>query len=64
MLILRIVALDPVHGYRIAARLRRISNDVLHVNWKESDTGPDAKYYSFAKTGAKPLVKRELAEFE
>lgn len=31
MLILKIVALGPVHGYGISVRIRQISNDVLQV---------------------------------
>jgi PadR family transcriptional regulator PadR len=31
MLVLRIVALGPIHGYAIAQRLRQISQDVLRV---------------------------------
>jgi transcriptional regulator len=31
MLILKIVALGPVHGYGISLRIRQISNDVLQV---------------------------------
>jgi transcriptional regulator len=31
MLILKIVALGPVHGYGIAQRIRQISSDVLQV---------------------------------
>jgi transcriptional regulator len=31
MLILKIVALGPIHGYGIALRIRQISNDVLQV---------------------------------
>jgi transcriptional regulator len=31
MLILKIVALGPVHGYGIAVRIRQISKDVLQV---------------------------------
>jgi PadR family transcriptional regulator PadR len=31
MLILKIVALGPIHGYAIAQRIRQISNDVLQV---------------------------------
>lgn len=31
MLILRVVALEPLHGYGIAQRLKQISNDVLQV---------------------------------
>jgi transcriptional regulator len=31
LLILKVVALGPIHGYAIAQRLRQISNDVLQV---------------------------------
>src|SRR5258706_4204270 len=31
MLILQVVALDPIHGYGIAQRLQQISQDVLQV---------------------------------
>jgi PadR family transcriptional regulator PadR len=31
MLILKIVALEPIHGYAIAQRLQQISEDVLQV---------------------------------
>src|SRR5215467_11892657 len=31
MLILKIVALEPIHGYGIAQRIRQISKDVLQV---------------------------------
>ena len=31
VLILKIVALEPLHGYRIAQRIRQISRDVLQV---------------------------------
>src|SRR5690242_3474477 len=31
MLILKIAALGPIHGYAIAQRIRQISNDVLQV---------------------------------
>lgn len=31
MLILRVVALEPLHGYGIAARIKQISEDVLRV---------------------------------
>ncbi len=31
MLILKVVALGPVHGYGIAQRIRQISSDVLQV---------------------------------
>ncbi len=76
MLILRVVALEPIHGYGIAARLKQISKDVLQVQqgslypalhrlenrkwlaaeWKPSETGREAKYYSLTRAGAKQLV--------
>ena len=31
MLILKVIALEPIHGYGIAQRLQQISNDVLQV---------------------------------
>jgi transcriptional regulator len=31
LLILRTIALEPMHGWAIAQRIRQISNDVLHV---------------------------------
>ena len=31
MLILKVVALEPIHGYGIAQRIRQISKDVLQV---------------------------------
>jgi transcriptional regulator len=31
MLILKVVALEPIHGYGIAQRMRQISKDVLQV---------------------------------
>ncbi len=76
MLILRVVALEPIHGYGIAARLKQISKDVLQVQqgslypalhrlenrkwlaaeWKPSETGREAKYYSLTRAGAKQLA--------
>jgi transcriptional regulator len=76
MLILRVVALEPIHGYGIAARLKQISRDVLQVQqgslypalhrlenrkwlaaeWKSSETGREAKYYSLTKAGEKQLA--------
>lgn len=76
MLILKVVALQPIHGYGIAQRLQQISKDVLQVqqgslypalhrlenrgwltaDWKTSETGREAKYYSLTKDGAKQLV--------
>jgi len=76
MLILKVVALEPIHGYAIAQRLQQISKDVLQVqqgslypalhrlenrkwlasNWKVSESGREAKYYSLTKEGRKQLT--------
>ena len=75
MLVLKIVALEPVHGYGIAQRIQQISHDVLQVqqgslypalhrlekrgwlkaDWRESETGREAKFYSLTRVGRKQL---------
>ena len=75
MLVLKIVALEPVHGYGIAQRIMQISRDVLQVQqgslypalhrlekrgwlkaeWRESETGREAKFYSLTRAGRKQL---------
>jgi transcriptional regulator len=75
MLILKIVALGPIHGYAIALRVEHISNDVfqlqqgslypalhklekdklLAAEWKQTDTGREAKFYSLTPKGRKRL---------
>jgi transcriptional regulator len=75
MLVLKIVALEPVHGYGIAQRIQQISKEVLQVqqgslypalhrlekrgwlkaDWRESDTGREAKFYSLTRVGRKQL---------
>lgn len=79
MLILKVVALEPIHGYAIAQRLQQISEDVLQIqqgslypalhrlenrkwlasNWKVSETGREAKYYSLTKEGVKQLARED-----
>lgn len=76
MLILKVVALGPIHGYAIARRLQQISREVLQVqqgslypalhrlenrrwlkaDWRTSETGREAKYYSLTREGAKQLA--------
>src|SRR5215469_7355328 len=83
MLILKIVALGPIHGYAISQRMQQISRDVLQVQqgslypalhrletrgwlraeWRESETGRDAKFYSLTKAGRKQL-ETETAQWE
>lgn len=75
LLILKIVALGPVHGYAIAVRLQRVSRDVVRVpqgslypalhrlenrgllaaEWKATETGREAKFYSLTKKGRAQL---------
>jgi transcriptional regulator len=80
MLILRIVSLEPRHGYGIAQRLQQLSRDTVQVNqgslypalhrleekawlraeWRESETGREAKFYSLTAAGRKQLeVEKE-----
>jgi PadR family transcriptional regulator PadR len=75
LLILRIVALGPNHGYAIAQRIQQISRDVLQVQqgslypalhrlenrgllsaeWKETETGREAKFYRLTPKGRRQL---------
>lgn len=75
LLILKIVALGPVHGYAIAQRLQQVSRDVVQVpqgslypalhrlenrgllaaDWKDTDTGREAKFYRLTKKGRTQL---------
>jgi PadR family transcriptional regulator PadR len=75
ILILKVVALGPVHGYAIAQRLQQISRNVVQVpqgslypalhrlenrgflaaNWKETETGREAKFYRLTRKGRTQL---------
>ncbi len=75
MLVLKIVALEPAHGYGIAQRIQQISREVLQVQqgslypalhrlekrgwlkaeWRASETGRDAKFYTLTRAGRKQL---------
>jgi len=83
MLILKVVALGPIHGYAISQRIQQISKDFFQVqqgslypalhrledrgwlraDWRESETGRDAKFYSVTRKGRKQL-ETELAYWE
>lgn len=83
LLLLKIIAGGPVHGYGIAQRILATSNDILRVQqgslypalhrlerkglvrsqWKESASGPMAKFYSLTAAGRKQFDK-ELAEWQ
>jgi PadR family transcriptional regulator, regulatory protein PadR len=71
LLILKIVALGPIHGYAIAQRLQQVSRDVIQApqgtlypalhrlenrglmsaDWKETETGREAKFYRLTPKG-------------
>lgn len=75
MLILKTLALEPMHGYGIAVRLEQMSRGVFRVNagslfvafqrlqrsgllkseWKATENGRRAKYYSLTEQGRKRL---------
>jgi PadR family transcriptional regulator, regulatory protein PadR len=75
MLILKIVALAPIHGYGIVQRILQISKDALQVrqgslypalyrlenrgwlraDWKLTEGGREAKFYSLTRSGRKQL---------
>jgi transcriptional regulator len=75
MLILKIVAFGPIHGYAISQRMKEISKDFFQVHqgslypalhrledrgwlepeWKESETGREAKFYKLTRKGRKQL---------
>ena len=87
LLILKVVALGPLHGYAIAQRLQQVSRDVvqapqgslypalhrlenrglLAADWKETETGREAKFYKLTRQGRAQLEAeaanwRRLAE--
>src|SRR5229473_2874004 len=75
MLILKVAALRPIHGYAIVQRLQQISKDALQVrqgslypalyrlenrgwlraDWKLTEGGREAKFYSLTRSGQKQL---------
>ena len=83
LLLLKVLALQPLHGIAIAQRLRQISGDVLKVSdgslypalhkleqdgwvtaeWKTSELGRRAKYYSLTPLGREALA-REAADWD
>ena len=83
LLILKVIALGPVHGYAIAQRLEQVSRgvvqvpegslypalhrlenrDLLSADWKETETGREAKFYRLTRKGRKQL-EAEAASWE
>ena len=83
LLILKVIALGPVHGYAIAQRLQQVSRDVVQVpqgslypalhrlenrgllaaDWKETETGREAKFYRLTRNG-KSQLEAESADWQ
>ena len=83
LLILKILALEPLHGWAVSQRLKPVSGDVLQVSdgslypalhkleqegwitaeWKTSELGRRAKFYSLTASGRQHL-EREAADWE
>ncbi len=83
MLILKIVALGPIHGYAISQRIQQISKEFFQVQqgslypalhrlenrgwldaeWREANSGREAKFYKLTKKGSKQL-EEEMASWE
>ena len=83
LLILKVIALGPVHGYAIAQRLEQVSRGVVQVpegslypalhrlenrgflvaDWKETETGREAKFYRLTRKGGKQL-ESETADWQ
>jgi transcriptional regulator len=83
LLLLKILALEPMHGWAISQRLSQVSADVLRVSdgslypalhkleqegwiaaeWKTSELGRRAKFYSLTRLGRRQLEK-ETANWE
>ena len=77
LLLLKILALEPLHGWAVSQRLKQVSGDILQVSdgslypalhkleqegwitaeWKTSDLGRRAKYYSLTRLGRRHLAK-------
>jgi PadR family transcriptional regulator PadR len=77
MLLLKILALEPLNGFAVSQRLKQVSDEVLQVSdgslypalhkleqegwitaeWKASENGRRAKYYSLTRLGRKQLER-------
>src|SRR6516164_6480393 len=83
LLILKVIAVGPVHGYAIAQRLEQVSRGVVQVpegslypalhrlenrgflaaDWRESETGREAKFYRLTRKG-KAQLETETAGWQ
>ena len=77
LLLLKILALEPLHGWAISQRLKQISSEELQVSdgslypalhkleqegwitaeWKTSEYGRRAKYYSLTRLGRRQFER-------
>ena len=77
VLLLKILALEPLNGFAVSQRLKQVSDEVLQVSdgslypalhkleqegwitaeWKASENGRRAKYYSLTRLGRKQLER-------
>jgi transcriptional regulator len=78
ILLMKILALEPLHGWAVSQRLKQVSGDVLQVSdgslypalhkleqegwitaeWKTSELGRRAKFYSLTRLGRRQLAKQ------
>jgi PadR family transcriptional regulator PadR len=83
LLILKILALQPLHGWAVSQRLKQVSTNKLQVSdgslypalhkleqegwitaeWKTSELGRRAKFYSLTRSGSRQLAK-QAADWE
>jgi len=83
LLVLKILAIESMHGYGIAQRMQQVSQGVVQVQqgslypalhrleykgqltaeWRESETGREAKFYRLTAKGRNQL-KAETANWE
>ncbi len=77
LLLLKILALEPLNGFAVSQRLKQVSDEVLQVSdgslypalhkleqegwitaeWKTSENGRRAKYYSLTRLGRRQFEK-------
>jgi PadR family transcriptional regulator, regulatory protein PadR len=80
MLVLKVVAMGPIHGYAISKRIAQISKEVLQIqqgslypalhrlenrkwltsDWREAESGREAKFYVLTPAGQRQLEVEEL----
>jgi PadR family transcriptional regulator PadR len=78
LLLLKILALEPLHGWAVSQRLTQVSSNILQVSdgslypalhkleqegwitaeWKTSELGRRAKFYSLTRLGRKELDRQ------